>query len=87
MPIVAGAEPYRHDGGPTGVLLCHGLTGSPASLRPWAEHLAAAGLSVEVPLLLGHGTACQDLNTARWPDWFLPITGCARSSRARVTAS
>jgi carboxylesterase len=73
VPIVAGAEPYRHDGGPTGVLLCHGLTGSPASLRPWAEHLAAAGLSVEVPLLPGHGTAWQDLNTTRWPDWYAAV--------------
>jgi carboxylesterase len=73
VSIVAGAEPYRHDGGPSGVLLCHGLTGSPASLRPWAEHLAAAGLSVDVPLLPGHGTAWPDLNTTRWPDWFAAV--------------
>ncbi|HMG30923.1 MAG TPA: alpha/beta fold hydrolase [Jiangellaceae bacterium] len=73
MPIVPGAEPYRHDGGPTGVLLCHGLTGSPASLRPWAEHLAAAGLTVEVPLLPGHGTTWQELNATRWPDWYAAV--------------
>ncbi|MGH8776431.1 MAG: alpha/beta hydrolase [Jiangellaceae bacterium] len=73
MPIVPGAEPYRHDGGRTGVLLCHGLTGSPASLRPWAEHLAAAGFTVDVPLLPGHGTTWRDLNTTRWPDWYSTI--------------
>lgn len=73
MPIVAGAEPYRHDGGPTGVLLCHGLTGSPAPFRPWAEHLAAAGLTVDVPLLPGHGTTWQELNAARWPDWYAAV--------------
>ena len=73
MPIVPGAEPYRHDGGPTGALLCHGLTGSPAPLRPWAEYLAAAGLTVDVPLLPGHGTTWQELNTLRWPDWFAAV--------------
>ncbi len=37
MPVIPGAEPYSYQGGSTGVLLCHGFTGSPASLRPWAE--------------------------------------------------
>ena len=45
----AGAEAYSADGGEVGVVLCHGFTGSPQSLRPWAEHLAAAGLSVRLP--------------------------------------
>ena len=44
MPVIPGAEPFFHSGGSTGVLLCHGFTGSPASLRPWAGHLSAAGL-------------------------------------------
>jgi carboxylesterase len=70
VPIVAGAEPFHRGGGPTGMLLCHGLSGSPAAMRPWAEHLAAAGLTVEVPLLPGHGTTWRELNTTRWPDWF-----------------
>ncbi|MBD0292819.1 MAG: alpha/beta fold hydrolase [Jiangellaceae bacterium] len=70
MPTVPGAEPFRHDGPPIGVLLCHGLTGSPAALRQWGEYLAAAGLSVDVPLLPGHGTTWQELNTTRWPDWY-----------------
>lgn len=73
MRTVPGTEPYRHDGGATGVLLCHGLTGSPASLRPWATYLAAAGLTVEVPLLPGHGTTWQELNSTRWPDWYAAV--------------
>lgn len=72
-PVQLGAEPYRHDGGRTGVLLCHGFTGSPASLRPWAEDLAAAGLTVRLPLLPGHGTHWQDLALTRWPDWYLTV--------------
>lgn len=53
-----------------GVLLVHGFTGSPASLRPWAEHLAAQGYTVSVPLLPGHGTRWQDLNDTTWRDWY-----------------
>jgi carboxylesterase len=39
-------------------------------MRPWAEHLAAAGLSVSLPRLPGHGTRWQDLNATRWQDWY-----------------
>ncbi|MGF1429738.1 alpha/beta hydrolase [Kitasatospora sp. LaBMicrA B282] len=73
MPLLPGAEPYHHHGGPTGVLLCHGFTGSPQSLRPWAEHLAAAGLTVSLPLLPGHGTRWQDLQVTRWQDWYAEV--------------
>jgi carboxylesterase len=65
-----GAEPYAHDGGPVGVLLCHGFTGSPQSMRPWAEYLAQAGLSVSVPRLPGHGTTWQEMNRTRAEDWY-----------------
>ena len=70
VAVLAGAEPYSADGGPVGVLLSHGFTGCPASLRPWAEHLAAAGYTVRLPLLPGHGTSWQDANRTGWPDWY-----------------
>jgi carboxylesterase len=73
MSVLPGAEPFSHDGGTTGVLLCHGFTGSPQSLRPWAEFLANAGLSVRLPRLPGHGTAWQDLARTRWEDWFAEV--------------
>jgi carboxylesterase len=73
MPVMPGAEAYAHDGGPTGVLLCHGFTGSPQSLRPWAEYLAAAGLSVSLPRLPGHGTSWQEMARTRWEDWFAEV--------------
>jgi carboxylesterase len=68
-----GAEPYRHDGGETGVLLCHGFTGSPQSLRPWGEYLAERGLTVSVPLLPGHGTRWQDMQITGWQDWYAEV--------------
>ncbi|MHA4813403.1 alpha/beta hydrolase [Streptomyces aculeolatus] len=73
MPVLPGAEPFRQPGGETGVLVCHGFTGSPQSVRPWAEHLAARGLTVSMPLLPGHGTRWQDLQVTRWQDWYATV--------------
>ncbi|MEE4541622.1 alpha/beta fold hydrolase [Streptomyces sp. V4-01] len=73
MPLMSGAEPYRHEGGETGVLLCHGFTGSPQSLRPWGEYLAERGLTVSVPLLPGHGTRWQDMRVTGWQDWYAEV--------------
>jgi carboxylesterase len=72
VPVVAGAEPLEiiKDGATTAVLLCHGFTGSPASMKPWAHFLADAGYSVSVPRLPGHGTKWQDANLTRWQDWY-----------------
>lgn len=52
-----------------GVLLVHGFTGSPASMRPWAEYLNNLGYTVTVPLLPGHGTTPADLNQVKWQEW------------------
>jgi carboxylesterase len=73
MPVMPGAEPFAYDGGTTGALLCHGFTGRPQSLRPWAEYLAEAGLSVRLPRLPGHGTTWQDLSRTRWEDWYAEV--------------
>jgi len=68
--VEPGAEPFSADGGPVGVLVLHGFTGSPRTVRPWAEHLAAAGLTVRAPLLAGHGGTWQDLEKTGWTDWY-----------------
>ena len=53
-----------------GVVICHGFTGSPHSILPWAEHLAAEGFAVSVPLLPGHGTHWRDLARQNWQAWY-----------------
>lgn len=69
--MLAGAEPFSRPGtGEVGVLLCHGFTGTPQSMRPWAEYLAEREFAVRVPLLPGHGTSWPDLNRTGWPDWY-----------------
>jgi carboxylesterase len=70
VPVLPGAEPFHHGGGPTGVVLCHGFTGTPQSMRPWAEYLAEHGLTVALPRLPGHGTRWQDCNLTTWADWY-----------------
>lgn len=75
MGVLPGAEPFSHDGGGVGVLLCHGFTGSPQSLRPWGEYLAERGYTVRVPLLPGHGTTWQDMNRTTWQDWYGCVEG------------
>ncbi|HEY7143033.1 MAG TPA: alpha/beta fold hydrolase [Streptosporangiaceae bacterium] len=74
MPVLPGAEPFIREGDRTGVLLCHGFTGSPQSLRPWAEFLAEAGLSVSLPRLPGHGTTWQEMARTRWEDWYTEVS-------------
>ena len=78
-----GAEPYAHDGSGIGVLVLHGFTGSPKSMRPWAEHLAEHGYTVRVPRLPGHGTTWQELNRTRWEDWYAVAEGAFRELRER----
>jgi carboxylesterase len=67
--IMDGAEPMAVDGGPVGVLVLHGFTGNPQSVRPLAEAFAAAGHGVEMPLLAGHGTKVEDMLDTNWTDW------------------
>jgi carboxylesterase len=65
------AAPYA--GGPdhgTPVLVLHGFSASPRSMRPWAEHLAAHGFRVDLPRLPGHGTTWRELNVTGWQDWY-----------------
>jgi carboxylesterase len=64
-----GAEPWLSEGGSHGVLVLHGFTGNPQSMRSLAEALASTGFTVDLPLLPGHGTSVEDLVPSRWEDW------------------
>ena len=82
-PSTLDAEPFVADGGPVGAVLCHGFTSTPASMRPWAEALAAAGCTVRAPLLPGHGTRWQDANRVSWQDWYGALALSFDDARAR----
>lgn len=63
------SSPFTGTGPRTGVVVSHGFTGSPHSVRDWAKSLASAGYAVRLPLLPGHGTSWQELARTRWQDW------------------
>jgi len=60
---------FKLEGGPVGVLMIHGYTGSPAEMRLIADYLNGRGLRISAPLLPGHGTTPADLNQVAWTDW------------------
>jgi carboxylesterase len=78
-----GAEPYSADGGSNGALVLHGFTGNPQSMRGLAEAFAAAGFTVELPRLPGHGTTIDDMLTTTWDDWVGAAEDAYRSLAAR----
>ena len=85
--LLPGAEPWS--AGPAsagiGVLLCHGFTGSPQSLRPWGEYLAERHpeYAIELPLLPGHGRSWRELAGTGWQDWYGALEEAFLALRAR----
>lgn len=67
--IIPTAEPFFMPGGPVGVLLVHGFTGTPKEMRWMGEYLARQGYSVLGVRLAGHATHPDDLIRTRWQDW------------------
>jgi carboxylesterase len=65
------ARPIYRSGDRGGVLMLHGLTGSPYTFGPMADALSELGYEVAVPLLPGHGTNPQQLRHTRWSDWLV----------------
>lgn len=63
-------QSYRIKGGPTGILLLHGLCGTPAELRFVANSLARQGYTVHCPILAGHGGSETLLEASSWTDWY-----------------
>jgi carboxylesterase len=88
MPQPEHLDPsaYAADGGPVGVLLIHGFTGSAAETRPMGEYLATQGLAVRCPLLPGHGTTPEDLTRIHRQAWIDEVESALRDLQRRCTA-
>lgn len=89
--VMPGAEAWAAAGSPdppgdVGVLVLHGFTGNPVSMRPLAEGLAQRGFAVELPRLPGHGTRWQELQRTTWRDWTREAVGAFERLRARTCA-
>ena len=71
------------EGGPTGVLLIHGFTGSPPEMRLVGDYLHQRGCTVSGPLLPGHGTTVENMNRCQWTEWTGHVEGALADLRAR----
>jgi len=79
--VVVGAEPETLLASRThAVLVLHGFGDTPQSVRELGHHLHAAGYSVELPLLPGHGRTLTEFGLARAHDWI----GFVRDQVARL---
>ncbi len=63
-------RPLMFKGGCKGILLLHGFTATPDSLRFLAETLHEEDFTVSVPVLAGHGTHESHLAQTLWQDWY-----------------
>ena len=76
--VMPGAGPNAR----IGVLLIHGLTGTPAEMRLLGKGLNKQGFTVYGVQLAGHCGSMEDLVSTRWTDWL----GSAESGLQRFTA-
>lgn len=86
MDALQETAPLNIGSGDIGVVMCHGFTGSPASVAPWAEHLARRGdVTVIVPRLNGHGTTWQDMRHVGWTAWVADVEAAFTHLSARCS--
>ena len=85
MPQPEHLDPsaYAADGGPLGVLLIHGFSGSAAETRPMGAYLADRGLTVRCPLLRGHGTRPEDLTRIHRQSWIDEVEAALHDLQSR----
>ncbi len=74
---------FKLRGGPVGILLLHGLGGTPVEMREMGIALNNAGHTVNCPQLAGHCGTYDDLKVSRWQDW----AASAAAALAELTAT
>ncbi|WP_158885767.1 alpha/beta fold hydrolase [Rhodanobacter sp. L36] len=72
------------EGGRSGVLLIHGLTGTPMEMRLLGKGLNKAGFTVHGMQLAGHCGDADDLIATGWRDWYASVEHAADELRGKV---
>lgn len=62
-----------HVGGRVGVLLIHGLGGTPVEMRFVAQGLSRAGFTVLCCQLAGHCGTVEELRSSTWKQWYASV--------------
>lgn len=75
---------FQFEGGRRGVLLIHGLTGTPAEMRLLGKRLHREGFTVHGVQLAGHCGDEDDLLATGWRDWYASVEKAAKTLRERV---
>lgn len=75
---------FFFEGGSSGVLLIHGLTGTPNEMRVLGKGLNKAGFTVYGMQLAGHCGDVDDLLASNAEDWFASVQVAADFLRERV---
>jgi carboxylesterase len=89
MPMVLsidealGPTGYYEQHGEDAVLLIHGLTGTPAEMRPIAKRLAKQGFSIMCPALAGHCRKAGELRKSKWQDWYASMEQAFEALKAQ----
>jgi carboxylesterase len=68
-----GDNSFFYEGGPEGVLLIHGLSGTPTEMKYVGKGLARAGYTVYGMQLAGHCGTEADLLRTGWRDWVASV--------------
>ncbi len=88
-PVLDGATAWRTTGvgehAKTGIVVLHGFTGNPQSVRDLAETLAREGFTIDMPRLPGHGTHWRDMARTRYGDWRAEAENALDRLRAQCT--
>jgi len=75
---------FQLAGGRSGVLLIHGLTGTPTEMRFVGNGLNKAGFTVLGMQLAGHCGDASDLLATGWKDWYASVVAAADRLREQV---
>ena len=78
-----GPTGYYEQHGEDAVLLIHGLTGTPAEMRPIAKRLARQGFSIMCPALAGHCREAGELRKSKWQDWYASMEQAFEALKAQ----
>ncbi len=86
MEILKGAEPFSYkSSSDIGILLIHGISGSPYEMSYLGEKLSYSGFNVEAPRLTGNGTRWQDLNQVSYLDWIKDVETSLETLKKRAS--
>jgi carboxylesterase len=75
---------FFFEGGRSGILLIHGLTGTPMEMRLLGKGLNRAGYTVHGMQLAGHCGDVDDLLATNWHDWYASVEKAADALREKV---